>query len=133
MMSMRLQIVIIVVMLLAAGFIVNLVRKKKIDFKYALGWLVLFFCILVLSIWPILLNKLAKLLGIASPVNMLFFFGFCFAVAIIFALSLSVSRLEDRVRKLSQEIAIIQKDMYDHYNGLKQEMEKKDSSEQEKL
>jgi hypothetical protein len=44
---------------------------------------------------------------------MLFFFGFCLAVVIIFSLSMTISSLSEKVKKLSQEIAIIRKDMYD--------------------
>lgn len=119
MMSVRLQITLIICLLVVAGYIIRLVRHKRIDFKYALGWLFVEGCILVLVIWPVLLNKLSDKLGIASPMNMLFFFGFTLAVLIIFSLSISVSKLSDRVRKLSQEIAIIRKDMYDNYMELK--------------
>lgn len=115
-MTLRLQIIILVCMLVAMLWIVNLMRKKKMDFRYALGWLFIIACISVLTIWPVLLNKLAAILGIASPMNMLFFFGFCFAVVVIFSLSVTISHLTDRVKKLAQEIAIMRKDMYDRYN-----------------
>lgn len=121
MMSTRLQIILMIVMLLVVIYIVNLVRKKRIDFKYALMWLFVDICILLLTIVPDFLTILSKAIGIASPMNMLFFFGFCFAVIIIFFLSLSVSKLADKVRKLSQEIAIIRKDMHDNYVCLKYE------------
>jgi hypothetical protein len=88
-------------------------RKKRLDFKFALGWLLVLICITVLTIFPALLSGLSALLGIASPVNMLFFFGLCLSVVIIFSLSMTISDLTDRVKKLSQEIAIIRKDMYD--------------------
>ena len=118
-MSFRLQIIIIVSMILILLYIFNLMRKKRLDFKFAIGWILIDICIIILSVRPVILEKIAKLLGIASPVNMLFFFGFCFSVAIIFALSMTVSKLTDRVKKLSQEIAIIRKDMYDNYNKIR--------------
>ena len=71
-MSIKLQILIIVVIILAMLYIVNHVRKKSIDFKYALLWLFVCICVLVLAIFPKLLNVVAKAFGIASPVNMLF-------------------------------------------------------------
>jgi hypothetical protein len=61
-------------MLLVFLYIVNLMRKKRLDFKFALGWLLVLICITVLTIFPALLSGLSALLGIASPVNMLFFF-----------------------------------------------------------
>ena len=116
-MSIKLQILIIVVIILAMLYIVNNVRKKSIDFKYALLWLFVCICVLVLAIFPKLLNVVAKAFGIASPVNMLFFLGFVFIILVIFSLTMSLSRNSERVRKMAQEIAIIRKDMYERYNG----------------
>lgn len=59
-MSIKLQILIIVVIILAMLYIVNHVRKKSIDFKYALLWLFVCICVLVLAIFPKLLNVVAK-------------------------------------------------------------------------
>lgn len=117
-MSFRLQSIIIACMLLILLYIFRLMRQKRLDFKFAIGWIFIDICIIVLAVFPIFLHKISKLLGIASPVNMLFFFGFCFSVAIIFALSMTISKLTERVKKLSQEIAIIRKDMYDKYNEI---------------
>ena len=114
-MSVKLQILIIVVIILAMLYIVNHVRKKSIDFKYALLWLFVCICVLVLAIFPKLLNVVA--FGIASPVNMLFFFGFCLSIVVIFTLSIALSNLTDKVKKMAQEIAIIRKDMYERYNS----------------
>lgn len=118
-MSVRLQIIIIVCMLSVLLYIFNLMRHKRLDFKFAIGWIFIEICIMALAVCPVILTKIAKLIGIASPVNMLFFFGFCFSVAIIFAMSMTISKLTDRVKKLSQEIAIIRKDMYDNFNDVR--------------
>ncbi len=119
-MSIKLQILIIVVILLAMLYIINHVRKKSIDFRYALLWLSVCLGVLVLTVYPKLLALLAKVLGIASPVNMLFFLGFCFSIVIIFTLSIALSNLTDKVKKMAQEIAIIRKDMYERYNSNKE-------------
>lgn len=119
-MSVKLQILIIVVILLAMLYIIDHVRKKSIDFRYALLWLFVCICVLVLAVFPKLLTTISGLLGIASPVNMLFFFGFCLSIVIIFTLSIALSNLADKVKKLSQEIAIIRKDMYETYNSNKE-------------
>lgn len=115
-MALRIQIVLITCMILAIVYIVEKIRKKQLDFRYGIGWLIVIVCIMILSVWPVLLDKIAKIVGIASPMNMLFFFGFCFSVIIIFSLSMTISQLNDKVKKLSQEIAILRKDIYDSYN-----------------
>jgi hypothetical protein len=43
---------------------------------------------------------------------MLFFFGFCFSIVIIFSLSVALSHLSEKVKRMAQEIAIMKKDMY---------------------
>lgn len=118
-MTLRLRIALIVMLLFVAYKILHFIHKKIIDFKYALVWLFVDACVIVLTIFPFLLVKLSNLTGIANPTNMLFFFGFCLALVIIFSLSLSVSKLLDKVRKLSQEIAILRKDMYENCKQMK--------------
>lgn len=118
MLAFRTQVMMIAIMIAAIICIINMLRKKKLDFKFGLGWLFVAVCILVLAAFPVLLDKITYLAGIASPVNMLFFLGFALTVVLIFALSIAVSRLSDRVKKLSQEIAIIRRDMYDRVTEL---------------
>ena len=109
-MTLRLQIMVIIFIVLAVLYIVNQLRKKKLDYRFGLGWLLIIFCILVLTVSPKLLSMLAGFLGITLPINMLFFFGFCFIVILVFSMSMMISSLSDRVKKLSQEIAILRKD-----------------------
>lgn len=122
MMSLRLQLGIIFIMLVVAGSIVHFLRRKRIDFRYALAWLFVDIVIIILGIFPQAMVWLSEILGVASPVNMVLFVGLCLALVVIFSLSMSVSRLADKVRKLSQEIAIIRKDMFDGDNRVREEM-----------
>lgn len=125
MMSLRLQLGIIFAMLVVAGIIVHFLRRKSIDFRYALAWLFVDFVIIILAIFPQTMVWLSRVLGVASPVNMILFVGLCLALVVIFSLSMTVSRLADKVRKLSQEIAIIRKDMFDGDNRVREEMARK--------
>lgn len=107
-MSLRLQIIIgvlIVVSILAIG---NMVRKKKLDLKYALVWLFVGCVVLVFDIFPQLLNAITAMLGIELAVNMLFFMGFVFSLLIIFTLTISVSKMSNKVKRLTQEIALLE-------------------------
>ena len=114
-MSLRLQIVVVVGMAVAIALIIHLLGKKKMDFKFGLGWILVALCVLFFAISPNLLARISAVIGIVSPVNMLFFFGFILSVVIIFSMSMTISVLSDKVRKLSQELAIIRKDMHDNY------------------
>ena len=57
---------------------------------------------------------LAKFMGIEVPSNMLFFLGFCFALIIIFVLTIAVSRMSIRIKSLTQEMALYEKRMKDN-------------------
>ena len=76
----------------------------------ALAWLIVGVGTLVLDCFPNLITWLARKVGIASPVNMLFFFGFCFSLMIIFVLTVSISRMSIRIKQLAQELALHEKE-----------------------
>ena len=101
-MSIRIKCVIIVVLILGLLKILGLIKKNKLELKYALSWLFLEVGILI----PNLLNVISKALGIYNEINMLFFLGFVFIILVIFSLTMSLSRNSERVRKMVQEIAL---------------------------
>ena len=125
-MSLRLQIIIILCLILAGTYIVNQLRKKRLDYRFGLGWILILFCLLIFTIFPQILSLFTRILGVYLPINMLVFFGFCFAAMLLFSMSMTISSLSDRVKKLSQEIAIIRKDMYDNYRKLSSEETRED-------
>lgn len=108
-MNIRIQIIVAVIVLTALCVIVNMIRKKRLELRYALAWLIVGGGILVLDCFPKLITWLSRKLGIVSPINMLFFFGFCFSLVIIFVLTISVSRMSIRIKQLAQELALHEK------------------------
>lgn len=108
-MTLKAKIILLVILLIALIFIINVVRKEKLHLKYALPWLA---CVVVLGILvaiPNAIQGLANLLGIYSPVNMIFFLGFVFSLAIVFVLTLWLSKMTARVRQMAQAIALLEK------------------------
>lgn len=106
MMTTKIQVIIGVFLVIALILIVNMIKKRRLELKYALSWLAAIILVLIFDIFPILLTKVSALLGIWAPVNMIFFLGFCFSLVIIFILTVTLSRMSERVRKLSQAIAL---------------------------
>lgn len=107
-MSVKLQVIVAVLIFLSVLMIANLVRQKKLDLKYALVWFLVGAVVLVFDAFPQLLSSVTRLMGIGMPVNMLFFLGFVFSLLIIFTLTVSVSRLAEKVKRLSQEMALLE-------------------------
>lgn len=116
-MSIRLQIIIAVIIVMALCVIVNMIRKKRLELRYALAWLIVGVGVLILDCFPQLIKWMAGKLGIASPVNMLFFLGFCFSLMIIFVLTVAVSRASIRIKELAQALALYEKLVEENTNS----------------
>ena len=109
MMNIRIQIIIAVLIIIALIVIINMIRKKALELRYSLAWLAVGAGVLILDLFPGFMEWLSDLMGIASPVNMLFFLGFCFSLIIIFILTIAISRMSVRIKNLAQELALINK------------------------
>lgn len=109
MMTLKIQIIIAIIVMIALLIIINMIRNKRLELRYALAWLMVGVMILVLDCFPELIILLADFVGIASPVNMLFFFGFCFSLVLIFILTIAISRMSIRIKQLTQELALYEK------------------------
>ena len=105
-MTLRLQIIMTVILLIAFFSILNMVRKRKLELKYALVWFIVIIGLTILLWVHGMLEKMSEILGIYSPVNMIFLLGFLFALVIIFVLTVTVSRMSIRLRRLAQIVAI---------------------------
>ncbi|MBQ7506430.1 MAG: DUF2304 domain-containing protein [Lachnospiraceae bacterium] len=106
-MDIKLRIFIGVVLVIGFLYVIHSIRKKKIDIRHSLVWILVCVLLAILDIWPSLLNNLARILGFELPVNMLFFLGFAIAVVIIFGLTTRVSRQSEQIKSLAQEIALL--------------------------
>ncbi len=94
---------------MAAGlliFIIETVRRRKLREEYAWLWVLIGTIILVLALWPALLQLITGLLGIELPVNTVFFFGLMFMFFINLHFSVKVSQLTNQVKRLTQELAL---------------------------
>lgn len=108
-MTLKIQIIIAIVLVSALFIVFDMIRKNTLDLKYALSWIFVGVGVLILDIFPGLMGALAKLMGIEAPVNMLFFLGFCFSLIIIFTMTVALSRMSLKVKKLTQEMALMEK------------------------
>ncbi len=93
--------------------VVLLVRSRKISEKYAVLWLIVGLVAIVLAAYPPLLDKLSSLVGVYTPSNLLFALAILLLVSVCMHLSLEVARMEDRVRRLAEEAAILRHQLED--------------------
>lgn len=132
MMTSKFQIILIVGIVLLLLFILNMIRKRKLELKYSLVWLIVLVLLLIIALMPEKLQEIASALGIYSPINMIFFLGFVFSLAIIFVLTVTVSRLSARIRRLAQIVAQLNEYMGEETEGVISKEEDNDDDDKSK-
>ncbi len=98
-----LAIALAVVMLVV---VILLLRFYFLPEKYAVLWLVAAVVAIVFAVFPRLLDGIASLLGVAVPINLLFFAGFFIVLLLLMQLTLELARTRDELRKVIQRIAV---------------------------
>ena len=93
------------------AFVLELLRRRKLQEKYAILWLVVALVIVPLAFFPRLLDTVATSLGIAYGVSLVLFLAIVFLLLVCMHLSWEVSRLEEEGRTLAEEIALIRTEM----------------------
>lgn len=94
-------------------FVFWLMRKGVLREKYAVLWLLLSGAALFFSIVPGALKGLSDALGVETPSNLLFFITIVLLVLVAVQLSYELSRHEARIRRLAEEVALLQKEIDD--------------------
>lgn len=92
-------------------YVVTLIKHDKLAIRYALYWVILAVALLIITWFPTLLHDLSALLGIYSETNMVFFVGFCLSLWLIFWLTNTVSQQATKIRRLTQKLALLEKQM----------------------
>ena len=115
-MTFKLQMIIAALILFGLAGILYYIRKKRLELKYALSWIFVGILVLIFDFIPSFVTWIAKVMGIASPVNMIFFLGFCFSLFIMFTITVALSitasstkRLKKQTRFLEKRIPILEK------------------------
>ena len=88
-------------------FILDLLRRGVLKEKYAVLWLLFAGAALFFAIFPIVLVWVSGRLGVAQPVSLLFFVTIVLLVLVSVQLSYELSRHEARIRRLAEEVALL--------------------------
>ena len=106
-MSTRAHIALAVLVALAILVIIRLVRRRHLKAKYSLLWLTLGGFMVVIAAVPGLLDWTAARLGIYYQPTLLILLGLALLLLIVMHFSYELSRMENRVRTLAEESAIL--------------------------
>ncbi|SDQ79552.1 DUF2304 domain-containing protein [Microbacterium sp. cf332] len=87
--------------------VVRLLILRRIREKYAVLWLVLGVIVLVLGVFPGVLEAATDVLGVELPVNLLFATALAVLLGVALHLSWELSMSEDETRRLAEDVAIL--------------------------
>jgi hypothetical protein len=88
--------------------IIELVRRRKLKEEYSFIWLITGFFFVLFAVWSDILVIVSQILGIALPVNTLFFMAIIFIFLLCLYFSLRISALSTQVKNLAQQLAMLQ-------------------------
>lgn len=105
----NLRIILIIAVCCYFILILLFLKRKALELKYTLLWLLSGVVLGAFVIFPQLLVYLVRILGIESPMNGLFVLCIGFIIIILMALTSIVSRQTMKIRALIQENAMMEK------------------------
>ena len=108
----RAHVLVIVIGLIGAGFLFRLLRRRQLRGKYTLLWIAASIVVLVISLFPGLVDRASEALKIYNPPNTLFLLAIAFLGLLCVYFSYELSKLEERTRILAEELAILRGDMH---------------------
>ncbi|MBU0701762.1 DUF2304 domain-containing protein [bacterium] len=114
-MSVKSTILAITISAILIITIFELVRRRKLNEEYSWLWMLTGFVILILSIWEKGLTTITSLIGAVLNTSTLFFFGIIFVMLISLHFSVVLSGLTNKIKKLAQQIALLEGEMRNNH------------------
>ena len=106
--SLRLTVFGVVIAAVLLVLVLERVRSRRLQERYAILWLLTGLVLLVLSIWSGAIQALSDLVGIAYPPALLFAVSLVFVVIVLLHYSTVISRLAQQNVALAQSIALLE-------------------------
>lgn len=106
-MDLKLKIFLLLILFLQLILIVKTIRLKRLSMRYGGFWIFILIILSFVVIFPEILFKLSDFLGFEVASNMIFLVGFFFLFSIIFILTTSLSKQNNKIKILIQELSIL--------------------------
>jgi hypothetical protein len=116
-MSMRAHVLVVLLTLGALAFILRLVRGQRLKAKYSLLWLSVGGVMLVLAIVPGLFDAIARRLGVDYQPTLFLVLAAAFLLLVVVHFSFELSRMENRIRNLAEEVTFLRHDLEQERRG----------------
>ena len=94
-------------------FIMELVRRERLTFKYAMGWLAAAALAIFFSVFPQCLFKLSTVFGFELPSNFIFFTILCTFVLLGLLLTVFLCQQNNRNDCMAKKIGILEFELHE--------------------
>jgi hypothetical protein len=108
---MNIQLLAVTISLLMFCFVLELVRRHKLTFKYAMGWLAVSAAAVFFAVFKQVLFATAAWLGFELPSNFIFFALLCGFVFLSLLLTVFLCQQNERNDTMAQKIAILESEI----------------------
>ena len=108
-MDLKVTVFFVVVIFMYLAFIIHLLKKKKLELKYTLSWLISSFVLLIIIVFPSIMYWISNIIGIKTPINSALILGCMFIILLLITIPSIVSSLNKNLRMLIQEVALLEK------------------------
>lgn len=96
-----------------AALILVLVRSDHLQLRHGLFWIVVAALAALFGAWPMLIDRLAVLVGIAYPPALLLLIGLIVVLVKALQADIETTRIERQLRRLNQRLAIYEAEQHD--------------------
>ena len=125
------QVLLIFGAILMTYYILKRIRQSKLQIEYAIFWIIFSGILLIFSLFPFLVALLTRMIGMELPVNFIFLFFILILILKAFFQTIETSALENKVRNLTQRLAIEEKDRQEELSEMKKRIEELEKKLQE--
>ena len=92
--------------LLTLFVVIEMLRRRRLRERHAFWWLLAGTLALIVGIFPATLDWAAKVIGIAAPVNLVFFVSIAILFLVCIQTSSELTTLESKTRALAEQAAL---------------------------
>ena len=108
-MTVQFQAYMLLGALVLLAIIFVFLKKGLMTVKYSLLWLGLSIVLVIFAACPYVVFVLRDILDIEMPVKLVFLLMFCFVLVVLLSLSIAITQLADKCKRLTQENALLEK------------------------
>lgn len=105
--------------LISITYVYKKVKKNSFSEKESFFWMFGAIVVLIMSIFPKLIDIVSIFLGIEYPPSLLFLLSTLFLIYMVFRQSQDISQLNSKVKELAQRNAILDNDLRNNRNETK--------------